>query len=108
MMATYDPPQPIWKRNLAGILDFVLAFFVCVYLSAKLFGNFSDAPVFGEPVVYFGFGDANFKVGGVSALLAAVLMIAYFVILGQTGGTVFQRLFGMKRVDAIPHSRRSP
>jgi hypothetical protein len=26
-MATYDPPQPMWKRNLAGILDFFLTFF---------------------------------------------------------------------------------
>ena len=26
-----------------------------------------------------------------------VLVIAYFVLLGRTGGTVFQRLFGMKR-----------
>ena len=24
-MAVYDPPQPLWKRNLAGILDFLLA-----------------------------------------------------------------------------------
>jgi len=30
-MATYDPPQPMRKRNLAGILDFFLAFFVYVY-----------------------------------------------------------------------------
>jgi hypothetical protein len=30
-MATYDPPQPMWKRNRAGILDFFLAFFVCGY-----------------------------------------------------------------------------
>jgi hypothetical protein len=31
-MATYEPPQPMWKRNLAGILDFFLAFFVYVYV----------------------------------------------------------------------------
>jgi hypothetical protein len=46
-MATYDPPQPMWRRNVAGILDF--------------------------------------------------LVIAYFVVLGRIGDTVFQRLFGMKR-----------
>ena len=32
---------------------------------------------------------------GVVAAIA--LIIAYFVVLGRTGGTVFQRLFGMKR-----------
>ena len=41
-MATYDPPQPMWKRNLAGILDFFLAFFVCVYGVSEIFGNRSD------------------------------------------------------------------
>ena len=96
-MATYDPPQPIWKRNLAGILDFFLAFVVCVYLTAKTFGNSSDAPAFGEPILSFGFNGSDFKVGGISAVLAAVMMIAYFIILGRTGGTAFQRLFGMKR-----------
>jgi hypothetical protein len=99
VMATYDPPQPTWKRNLAGILEFFLAFFVCVYVVSKIFGNLSDVPdVFGEPVASFSFGDASFKVGGGPALLAFALVIAYFVILGQAGGTVFQRLFGMKRV----------
>jgi hypothetical protein len=29
-MATYDPPQPMWKRNLAGILDFFLTFLFAV------------------------------------------------------------------------------
>ena len=96
-MATYNQPQPIWKRNLAGILDFFLAFVVCVYVTAKTFGNSSDAPVFGEPVLSFGINGADFEVGGLSALVAATLMIAYFVIVGRTGGTVFQRLFGMKR-----------
>jgi hypothetical protein len=43
-MATYDPPQPMWKRNLAGILDFFLAFFVCLYGVSKIFGNRFDAP----------------------------------------------------------------
>jgi hypothetical protein len=101
-MATYDPPQPGWKRNLAAILDFVLAFFVGVYVASKIFGNPPDLPaVFGEPSAYFSFGDASFKVGGASALLALGLVIAYFVILGQTGGTVFQRLFGMKRVTFL-------
>jgi hypothetical protein len=30
--------------------------------------------------------------------LLLVLVIAYFIVLRRTGGTVFQRLFGMKPV----------
>jgi hypothetical protein len=99
VMATYTTPQPLWKRNLAGILDFFLAFFACVYLVSKLFGNRTDGPeVFGKPFASFSLGDASYELGGWPVLLAFALVIAYFVILGQTGGTVFQRLFGMKRV----------
>jgi hypothetical protein len=94
-MATYDPPQPIWKRNLAGILDFFLAFCTCVYLVSKIFGNLSGDSF---AVVSFGMNGADFKLGGWSVVLAFALIAAYFVILGRTGGTVFQRLFGMKRV----------
>jgi len=98
-MATYDPPQPLWKRNLAGILDFFLAFFVCAYVVSKIFGNRSGGPdAFGKPFASFNYGDASYELGGWPVLLALALVIAYFVILGQTGGTVFQRLFGMKRV----------
>jgi hypothetical protein len=45
--------------------------------------------------------DVDFVLAAPSALrnqlLLLVLVIAYFVVLGRTGGTVFQRLFGMKR-----------
>jgi hypothetical protein len=98
VMATYTPPQPMWKRNLAGILDFFLALFACVYGVSKIFATPSDGPdTFGKPFASFNFGDATYELGGWPVLLAFALIIAYFVILGQTGGTVFQRLFGMKR-----------
>ena len=94
-MATYDPPQPMWKRNVAGILDFLLAAVVFGYLASKLPGNEPTAPlVIGAPgtktVQLFG-------VGGWPTLVMIVLVIVYFVVLGRTGGTVFQRLFGMTR-----------
>jgi hypothetical protein len=54
--------------------------------------------VFGKPFASFNYGDTSYELGGWPVLLAFALVIAYFVILGQTGGTVFQRLFGMKRV----------
>jgi hypothetical protein len=37
-------------------------------------------------------------VSGPSALLLIGIIIGYFVIMGRTGGTIFQRLFRMKRV----------
>jgi hypothetical protein len=99
VMATYKMPQPMWKRNLAGILDFFLAFFACVYGVSEIFATPSGGPdTFGKPFASFNFGDATYELGGWPVLLAFALIIAYFVILGQTGGTVFQRLFGMKRV----------
>jgi RDD family len=98
-MATYDPPQPMWKRNLAGILDFFLAFFVCVCVVSRIFGDRYDGPeAIGKPFLTYNFGDATYGLGGWPIVLAFALIIVYFVILGQTGGTVFQRLFGMKRV----------
>ena len=38
-----------------------------------------------------------FGIGPVTTLVLLALVIGYFVVLGRTGGTVFQRLFGMKR-----------
>jgi hypothetical protein len=98
-MATYDPPQPLWKRNVAGILDFLLA-----------------ASVFGV-VVYLALGTAPHTVtnsAGATAeswgldlgptLLLLVLIVIYFVLLGRLGGTIFQRLFRMKRASKASQS----
>jgi hypothetical protein len=93
-MAIYDPPQPMWKRNVAGILDFLLAVIVLGYPLSKLPGNQSTNPP------SFGPGTTTVELVGLSgrpALLLLALLIAYFVVLGRTGGTVFQRVFGMKR-----------
>lgn len=93
-MAVYDPPQPLWKRNLAGILDFLLSAFVFGYVLFKLFGTPVHAPVVkpdGTTVTEV------FSLPPGPSLLLLVLIIAYFVVLGRTGGTVFQRLFRMKR-----------
>ena len=98
-MAIYGPPQPIWKRNLAGILDFFLALFACACVVSKIFVHRIDGPVAaGNPWLSFGSDDASYGLNGWPVLLVFALVVAYFVILGQTGGTVFQRLFGMKRV----------
>jgi RDD family len=88
-MAAWDPPQPLWKRNLAGVLDFLLAFLGFGYLLFKL--------GLGRPASPPGIG---FHLGLAPTLLVNALIIAYFVVLGRTGGTIFQRLFGMKRAKA--------
>jgi hypothetical protein len=93
-MATYDPVQPMWKRVLAGILDFLLAFVVFGLVLGKIFPPESHAvPSFPGMTTTELFG-----LSGWPAFLLLALIIAYFVGLGRTGGTVFQRLFGMKRV----------
>lgn len=93
-MATYDPPQPLWKRNLVGALDFLLA----AILFAILISRFFPSPAHAPTILPNGAATHEmFSLGTWQILLLAVLIIAYFVVLGRTGGTMFQRLFGMKR-----------
>ena len=92
-MASYDPPQPLWKRNLAGILDFVLA--VSVF-GTLLYLAFGSQPL--APVTKTGGPTEIFSLGPWPTLALFALVVAYFMVLGRTGGTVFQRLFGMKRL----------
>ena len=97
-MAVYDPPQPLWKRNLAAILDFLLAAIVLGYVLFKFFGSPVHAPVVkpdGSTVTEV------FSLGPIPTLVLVLLIIAYFVVLGRAGGTVFQRLFGMKRAKRV-------
>jgi hypothetical protein len=92
-MATYDPAQPMSKRIVAGILDFLLAFFVFGYALGKIFPAAPHAP----PNIPGATSTELFSLSGWPALLLVALIAAYFVVLGRTGGTVFQRLLGMKR-----------
>jgi len=92
-MASYDPLQPMWKRIVAGILDFLLAFFGIGSVLGKIFPAGPHAP----PDVPGATTTELFTLSGWPALLLIALIIAYFVVLGRTGGTVFQRLFRMKR-----------
>jgi hypothetical protein len=96
-MAVYDPPQPLWKRNAAGVLDFLLALLVFGYLLSKIFGHQPHPPVLGPGVT------TTEVVGldGWAAIVCIPLIIGYFVVLGRTGGTIFQRLFGMKRAARV-------
>jgi hypothetical protein len=105
-MATWDPPQPLWKRNTAAILDFLLA---ATVFGVPLFKLFATSPVL-QPGSYA--AEHNLHVTGLQGWpfwLLVALIIGYFIVLGRTGGTVFQRAFGMKRAvkssgDKLPSS----
>ena len=90
-MAQYDPPQPLWKRNTAAILDCLLVLIVGGHLLAK--PRSTPPPPFAPGVTMV----EVFHVEPWAIIVLIFVIIAYFVILGRTGGTIFQRLFGMKR-----------
>jgi hypothetical protein len=93
-MATYDPPQPLWKRNVAGILDFFLSAIVFGYIFNKIFGAQPGPP----PTLPQGaIQGANFSLNGWPLVFTVAAVVGYFILAGRTGGTVFQRLFQMKR-----------
>lgn len=93
-MAVYDPPQPMWKRMLAGTLDVLLVAIGFGYLLFKVMGG----PLH-PPVTHPDNSTTTeiFSLGPLPSLLLLALIIAYFIVLGRTGGTVFQRLLAMKR-----------
>jgi hypothetical protein len=94
-MAIYDPPQPLWKRALAGILDFTSA---AVVFGSVLFYFFAKPFPVTHPEVIGGKKEIWSITPPITLALIA-LIFAYFVVLGRAGGTVFQRLFRMKRVS---------
>ena len=94
-MAIYNPPQPTWKRVTAGTLDFVLAFGALAYL----LGTYSSVSNASSTYPYATSYSFNVNLSGLPAILFLTLLVAYFVVLGRTGGTLFQRLFGMKRAQ---------
>lgn len=93
-MAAYEPPQPLWKRNVVAILDFLLAAIVFGFALNMLFGSAPHAPV---TLPNGATTRELFSLGLWPSLALIALVVAYFLVLGRTGGTVFQRIFGMKR-----------
>jgi hypothetical protein len=101
-MANWDPPQPLWKRNIAGILDFI---FATAVFGVPLFKLFATSPT-PQPGTYL--AENHMKVTGLTGWpfwLLVALIIGYFIVLGRTGGTVFQRAFGMKRAAKLSSNR---
>jgi RDD family len=94
-MAKYDPPQPAWKRAVAGLLDLVLALSVFIALTAPVTGPYLGPCPWAAAARVPGARCFNFSIPAIVVILT--LTVGYFVVLGGTGGTVFQRVFGMQR-----------
>ncbi|MDT8857425.1 RDD family protein [Paracoccaceae bacterium Fryx2] len=80
-METDRGKGPLWKRVIAGVLDFLLVFVAGGYGIAGLTGGRTEG---------------GFLLTGLPAFALFVLMIAYFVGMNRfLGGTVFRHLFGI-------------
>ncbi|MBZ9653473.1 hypothetical protein [Phyllobacterium lublinensis] len=80
-MSDIQQPTAHWRIILAFVLDLITAFFVFGYLVATLLGGRT--------------GD-GFALSGWPALVALMLIIAYFVIGNRLGGTLWKRILGVR------------
>ena len=75
-------PVATWRKVVAAILDFFLIFFVGGYVIAKLTGNTTDG---------------GFHLEGAPALVLFAVIIAYFIVFSKfLGGTIWQRILGVR------------
>lgn len=81
-MLTQTEPVARWRIILAFVLDLITSFFVLGYLVGLVFGGATES---------------GFALSGWRALLLLALMIAYFVVGGRTGGTIWQRVLGAQK-----------
>jgi len=81
----------LWKRNLAGILDFILALIVFGALLSKVFGN-EPYPLIPNPPGTVELFRSN--LGTWPTLLLAVLIITYFVHSDALAGQFFSGFCG--------------
>lgn len=79
------PKQPAtWKLILAGILDFITAFFGLGFLVAWLTGGLTSN---------------GFSLTGAPALVCFLLIIAYFIVFNKYfGGTIWRWILGARKV----------
>jgi len=71
-----------WRKVVAAILDFLFVMFIGGYAIGYMTGNLTDE---------------GFSLNGGPALILFAIIILYFVIFTKfLGGTVFQRLLGVR------------
>lgn len=79
-----DPPKPVstTRKVFAGILDFIFVMVIAGYAIGYMTGNVSDE---------------GFELKGAPAFLLFAIIVLYFVIFTRyLGGTVWQRLLGVR------------
>jgi hypothetical protein len=81
-MAETAERAPTWKRVIAAILDFFTVFFV---------GGFAIAHFTG------GMTDNGFNLKGGPAFVLFAVIVVYFVVGRRYGGTLWDRIFQIKR-----------
>lgn len=78
------------RKVFAAILDFFTVFLIGGYAIGKMTGGTTEA---------------GFKLEGMPALALFALIIVYFVVGAKTGGTIWQRILGVrKKEDAVKDS----
>ena len=81
--ATVQPkPVSTWRKVVAAILDFLFVLFVGGYAIGYMTGNLTDE---------------GFNLQGGPALILFAIIVLYFIVFTRyLGGTVFQRLLGVR------------
>jgi len=75
-------PVSTWRKVVAAILDFLFVMFIGGYAIGYMTGNLTDE---------------GFSLNGGPAFILFAIIILYFVIFTRyLGGTVFQRLLGVR------------
>jgi hypothetical protein len=83
--AAYKPVAG-WRKVLAAVLDFIFVFFIAGYVVGYLTGNLTDD---------------GFQLKGAPALIVFAMIAVYFVVFTKLlGGTIWQRLLGIKPLRA--------
>jgi RDD family len=76
-------PAPVWKRVTAAMLDFLTAFFLFGWVIAEVTGQTTEN---------------GFNLQGAPAFVLFALLVAYFFIGRRyAGGTLWDRIFGIRR-----------
>jgi len=75
-------PVARWRKIVAGVLDFIFVFFISGFAVAYATGNLTSD---------------GFDLKGGPALIVFALIAAYFVVFTKfLGGTVWQRVLGVR------------
>lgn len=80
-----EPRKPVatWRKVVAAVLDFLFVFFVGGYAVGYLTGNLTDE---------------GFALKGAPALILFAVIALYFIVFSKfLGGTLGQRLLGVRK-----------